>query len=190
MEYENNDAEHFRPDNTTPMEVEVNIDRYRWVLPLIAGKRVLDLGCGGGLGTYLYSLVAEKVYALDYDARAIEEAKRYPFPEGKVEFLHGDILNIDFELPEVDVVVALEVLEHLEDPKAVLKRLKAHELVFSVPLHSLEVSTFHKFPIDTPDDVRKLIGPFYDVNDYEIQEHKILAAKWVHGHGIRYEGSD
>lgn len=179
-------SEHFSPQQTDLVEVEVNVDRYMAALKHLEGKVVLELGCGAGLGTYLYSLVAKKVYAVDYDKRAIEEASRFPFPPGKVEFLHLDLEDPDTmaRLPQADICVALEVLEHLEEPAAVLRELKTAELVFSVPLHSLEVSRWHKYRIDTERDVRALIQPFYDARYYE-QTHKEAGGVWIHGHGAR-----
>lgn len=180
-------GEHFSPLKTDLHELELNLDRYQFALKYLEGKTVIDLGCGAGLGTYLYSMVAAKVYAVDYDARTIEHAKRHPFPPGKVEFLHLDLREpADIaKLPCADVCVALEVLEHIEDPAAVLKGLRVGQLVFSLPLHSMEVSTWHRYRIDTEKDVRKLIGPYFDIGKYEEQGHKLSNGKWIRGEGVR-----
>lgn len=180
-------TEHFSPARTDQIEIAVNIDRYLFALQFLAGKTVLDLGCGAGIGTYLYSLVAEKVYAVDHDQNAIEEARMFPFPHKNVEFINADIEDPDAveNLPAVDVCVALEVLEHIEDPAGVLRDLKAKQLVFSMPLHSMEVSTWHKYRIDTERDVRALIGPFYDIHRYEEQRHRLIGGVWIRGEGVR-----
>lgn len=180
-------GEHFSPLKTSMIEIQVNIDRYLFAMQYLKDKVVLDLGCGAGLGTYFYSMLAKKVYALDYDAVAIEEAKKYPYAPGKVEFLHLDLTNPEDRerIPEVDVCVALEILEHLEDPATVLKALPAKQLVFSLPLYSLEVSTWHKYAINEEADVRKLISPFYDISKYEEQRHKEADGRWIRGEGVR-----
>src|ERR1044071_9460864 len=125
-----NDAtqEHFTPHATDLLGIEVNMDRYLWALPKIENKIVLDLGCGAGMGTYLYSLVARHVIAVDYDINAIEEAKAWPYPKENVQFIHGDITDPDFlaKLPQADVCVAFEILEHVEEPAGVLRDLKAN----------------------------------------------------------------
>ena len=180
-------TEHFTPLHTDLGEIQLNIDRYLFALQYLEGKTVIDLGCGSGLGTFLYSMLAKKVYAVDYDAKTIEYAKRYPYAPDKVEFLHLDLREQDdvAKLPQADVCVALEVLEHLEDPALVLKNLKTNKLVFSLPLHSMEVSTWHRFRIDTEKDVRKLISPYFDIGKYEEQGHKLSDGKWIRGEGIR-----
>lgn len=184
-------TEHFSPRNTGFEELEVNLERYMFAGQFLKDKVVLDLGCGAGLGTYIYSMFAKKVIAVDYDSLAIEEAKAMPYPAGKVEFIHGDITDPDFmdRLPEVDVCVALEVLEHIEEPAGVLRALKARQLIFGLPLHSLEVSTWHKYRIDTERDVRALIQPYYDIGRYHEQKHPKLGGSWMLGEGTRFVGN-
>ncbi len=179
-------GEHFSPLKTNLGELELNVDRYFFVLPFIQGKTVLDLGCGCGLGSYFYSMLAKELTIIDYNQRTLETACKHPFPIGVTT------MNINLEseeeisfLPEVEVAVALEVLEHLEDPTILLRNLKAKRLVFSVPLNSMEVSTWHKYNIETVEDVQKLISPFYDIGKLEIQGHPLSHGKWVRGEGVR-----
>lgn len=179
-------GEHFTPLKTSIMELELNLDRYLFVLPFIQGKTVLDIGCGCGLGTFFYSMFAKKVYAVDYK---LEEAMKLTYPHriDKVVFLKR---NLEKEediklLPEADVAVAIEVLEHLEDPALLLKNLKAKHLIFSVPLFSMEMSTWHKYNIETVKDVEKLISPFYDIGYMEEQSNSKSAGRWVRGEGIK-----
>lgn len=184
-------TEHFQPDHASLLELEINLERYLFAAQFVTDKVVLDLGSGSGFGTYLYSLLAKKVYAVDYDARAIEEAKRYPFPEGKVEFLHLDLEDPETaaKLPDADVCVALEVLEHLEEPAGLLRELKAKRLVFGLPLHSLEVSSWHKYRIDEERDVRALIQPFFQIVKYHEQKHPRSGGTWMLGEGVRFDGN-
>lgn len=183
-----NNGEHFTPTQTSLAELEINLDRYLFALKFLEGKTVLDIGCGAGLGSYLYSLVAKKVYVVDYSNDALEEAKRYP-RQGNIEFIRADLRDPEClaQLPEHDVCVALEILEHIEDPGAVLKALKGTSLVFSLPLHSMEMSSWHRYQIDTEADVRKLIEPYYQIGRYEEQTHPLSAGKWIRGEGTKYE---
>src|SRR5690348_8900159 len=84
-------TEHFQPAHSSVEEIEINLERYLFALKFLKDKVVIDLGCGAGMGTYLYSLVAKKVYAVDYNAQALEEARQWPYTPGKVEFLHLDL---------------------------------------------------------------------------------------------------
>lgn len=182
-------TEHFTPAHTSPIELEINLDRYAFVLPFLKDKIVVDLGCGSGLGTYFYSLFAKHVYAVDYDAVAIEETHKWPFPRSNVDILHLDITQPAelAKIPEHDLTVALEVLEHVDDPAAILRGLKAPQLVFSVPLKSLEVSSWHKFDIQNDEDVRKMISAgSYQIGRLERQSHPRMQAEWIRGEATRF----
>lgn len=165
------------PDQSSPYEIKVNLERYLFALPYCQGKIVLDAGCGAGLGTYLYSLVASRMLAADHNDKAIEYAKGFPHRQD-VNFVKAD-----FEkdlLPDHEVTVALEVIEHLEHPDLFLSQLKGKELVFSVPLDSLGCSVFHKYDIRTQQDIEELIGRYYEIKKMLIQE-----GKWVVGYGVK-----
>jgi SAM-dependent methyltransferase len=182
-------GERFVPNGAHPIEIDLNLERYLFAMHECKDKVVLDLGCGFGLGTYFYSLVAKHVYAVDYSPDAIAAAAQYPYPNNNVSFTQLDLTNIhDLEsLPAHDVCVALEVLEHVEMPELILKALKGSALVFSVPLHSLSVSSWHRYSIDTVEDVKALISPHYDVSDYKTQKHAGSWGRWIMGSGVRYQ---
>ena len=180
-------GERFLPHKSNLTEVAVNIERYLYALHHCEDKTVLDLGCGSGLGTYLYSLIAKKVIAVDYNVETLNYVREYPFEEEKLATLLVDLENPDQckrLLPEVDVCIALEVLEHLEDPLELLKNLKAEALVFSIPLSSLANSKWHKYKIrggsEGLNDIRELVSEYYDVEEYHDQY-----GRWVFGYGIR-----
>lgn len=176
-------GERFVPHMSNKEEVLVNLERYSYALHHLEGKKVLDLGCGSGLGTYLYSLVASEVVAFDYNSDALRYLKQFPIEDEKLGIITGDIEK-SIHFPEVDVCVALEIFEHLEDPESVLKNLKAKELVFSLPLSSLGNSKWHKYDIkggqEGINQIIKLIGKYYKVEKYHQQYDR-----WIFGHGIR-----
>ena len=72
--------------------------------------RVLDIGCGEGLGTWL--LAAECGYAkgVDFDADLIAVAKKN-WPSEKAEFTCEDVLAM--QSGEFDAVVSFDVIEHI-----------------------------------------------------------------------------
>ncbi len=63
----------------------------------LAGRRVLEIGSGAGRLTWRYARDAAHVTALDPDREAVEQARQgCPSDlQGRVELLHGSILNID-----------------------------------------------------------------------------------------------
>jgi SAM-dependent methyltransferase len=98
-----------------------------------APKRALEEGCGEGVIADKLQLRADEVVALDLpDAGLRAWWQRYPGPR----YLHGDAHHLPFEDGQFDLVVAVEVLEHLHDPVQGLRemaRVCRRHLVLSVP---------------------------------------------------------
>ena len=98
-----------------------------------APKRALEIGCGEGV-------IADKLHhrfgdvaALDLpDAGLRSWWQHYPGPV----YLHADAHHLPFQDDQFDLVVAVEVLEHLTDPLQGLReilRVTRRHLVVSVP---------------------------------------------------------
>lgn len=91
----------------------------------LAGKKVLDVGCGGGILAESCAKVGARVIAIDASVGAIEAAKRH---------LVKSQLNIDYQVSMVealgekhqgqfDVITCMELLEHVPSPIAMVKQL-------------------------------------------------------------------
>ena len=175
-----NSGERWCPFDTDKNEAIINISRYIYGMDFSKDKIVCDIGCGNGLGSYLYSIVAKKVYAVDHSAEAIAHAKKYPFSPDKVEFIQQD-LEKNFKLPEHDILIAVEFLEHLADPQAFLQAQTSRELIFSLPKNSLSISTWHKYDIKDKADVETLLAN----SGYRIETMGVQENLWFHGHAIK-----
>lgn len=101
--------------------------------------RVLDLGCGNGSLTHVIAQHGCEVIGVDTSAPGIAIA-RQSFPE--CEFIQADI----YELPDpemvasFDVVLAIEVIEHLLYPKEIARAARkclkpGGRLIISTPYH-------------------------------------------------------
>jgi SAM-dependent methyltransferase len=92
---------------------------YRWIAERIHGRRAVDLACGEGYGTAELARTARSVVGVDANPEAFEHARaKYPsarFERNMVELWSGD----------VDCVVFLQTIEHVQDPDAVLEHVKA-----------------------------------------------------------------
>lgn len=93
---------------------------YHLVGPLVAGKRVLEAGCGEGYGAALMARHAREVVGVDYDETALGLARsRHQAPN--LEYRAVDLLELAQRAPgEFDAVTNFQVLEHLHDPSPFL----------------------------------------------------------------------
>lgn len=92
------------------------------------GASVVELGCGTGRLAPLILARARSYVGIDFAPRLIREAKRY---EPRGWFVVGDLRQA---IPEAEVYVANEVLEHLDDDVGLLRRLPLGSVVIvSVP---------------------------------------------------------
>jgi len=94
--------------------------RYLWARPLVAGRRVLDLGSGEGFGASLLADTARAVTGIDVDERTVEHSRANYVAPG-LEFRVASATDLS-ELADdaFDAVVAFEMIEHVGDQQRVL----------------------------------------------------------------------
>lgn len=86
-----------------------------------AGATVLEAGCGEGYGADLLARVADRVLAVDYDDRAAAHAaRRYP----RLNVARANLVALPVPDGAVDVVVSLQVIEHLWDQEGFLRECR------------------------------------------------------------------
>ena len=93
----------------------------QWRIPANFSGTVLDFGCalGEAIPVYKRALPAAKFIGLDHSEDAI--AKCEAAYGDLAEFIQGD----HDAVPEVDVIVASHILEHITDDVAIVKALRS-----------------------------------------------------------------
>ena len=97
-------------------EIVLKVDQ-RSIRPL-TGRRVLDVGCGGGLVAEPLARLGAAVTAIDPAAESIEVARRHATAQGLAIDYRADRLEALVDAGEsYDLVTCLEVLEHVPEPQ-------------------------------------------------------------------------
>ena len=88
----------------------------------LAGARVLDVGCGGGLLSEALAARGADVVGIDASERAIEIAKLHLYESGvKVDYRREMAeAHAAAHAGQYDLVTCLELLEHVPDPASVV----------------------------------------------------------------------
>lgn len=99
------------------------------------GSSLLDAGCGEGLSIQkiLRNRHEFRIYGMDLSFPAVQLAKNL---HNQLMFIQGSVLNLPFNDESFQVVICLEVLEHLEKPEQGLRelsRVSGRFIFLSVP---------------------------------------------------------
>ena len=94
-----------------------HVAAYRLAALLVTGT-VVDAGCGEGYGTAILARRATRVVGLDVDEATLSHASGAYRP---TRFVRGDVERLPVADSSVDAIVALQVIEHLEDADGFLE---------------------------------------------------------------------
>ena len=111
-------ASEFRPLH------EINPLRLDWIdrKAALAGKNVLDVGCGGGILSEGMAGAGAKVTGIDLSDKALGVARLHLFESGhQVDYQLTSAEDFADAHPETfDVVTCMELLEHVPDPSSTI----------------------------------------------------------------------
>lgn len=89
----------------------------------LAGKKVLDVGCGGGLLSEAMAHRGADVTGIDMGEAPLNVAKLHALESGlSINYQQIQVEHLAAEQPaSFDVVTCLEMLEHVPDPESVIR---------------------------------------------------------------------
>lgn len=141
----NTDFDTATPDNVDPAEIarfeqlaarwwdrdsefrplhEINPLRANWIdeRAPVAGRRVLDVGCGGGILSESMALRGAQVTGIDLAKKSLKVAQLHSLESGvQVDYRCIAVEALAEEAPAAyDVVTCMEMLEHVPSPESVV----------------------------------------------------------------------
>jgi len=132
----------FTGERVIPGQVDADLlnehlARYAFAARLAHGKRVLDAGCGAGYGAAELAASAVSVTGADIAAEAVVFA-RARYPRENLRFEQASCLALPHRDASFDLVVAFEVIEHLEEWRGFLREARrvltpAGQFIVSTP---------------------------------------------------------
>lgn len=159
--------------------------RYNWILKKcgeMVGKKVLDLGCGDGALTFLLAKNQADVVGLDNEPLGVsfarEQLAKYDSQKKlKYEIREASVYKIPFADDFFDIIVNCEVIEHLENPEAMLKEAKrvlkkSGKFILSTPYRLTEVSSDHTHVHEYfPEELKKLLSNYFEQVEIKLTHH-------------------
>ena len=114
------------PDSEFRPLHQINPLRLEWINSLapLAGRQVLDVGCGGGILADAMARKGATVTGIDLAAKALKVAQLHALEAQtpRVQYREISAEDLAAEAPaQFDVVTCMEMLEHVPDPSSVVQ---------------------------------------------------------------------
>ena len=156
----------------------------------VSGKRLADVGCGGGILAESMALRGATVTGIDMGEAPLAVARLHQRESGvAVDYRHSTAEQLAAEMPgHFDVVCCLEMLEHVPDPAAVVAACAD----LARPGGSLYFSTINRnpkaflFAVVGAEHILKLLPA--GTHDYEKFIKPSELAGWIRDAGLQLEG--
>ena len=133
---------------------------YEFVLPLINGKKVLDLGCGLAYGTAVMAQHASSITGVDYDDITVASNKARYNNISNLDFIRASVPPLPFADNSFEVVTMFQFIEHLHERKKLLVECKR------------VLMQGGKLYITTPNALKSFARNPFHVHEYTFDEMK------------------
>ncbi len=99
------------------------ISRYKFASNFAKGKKVLDIGCGTGIGLDLLAESADMVVGIDYSKESINYAMKNNNKKN-LTFKVMDCRELRFNDEEFSLITSFEVIEHIYEHEKFIQEVK------------------------------------------------------------------
>jgi 2-polyprenyl-6-hydroxyphenyl methylase / 3-demethylubiquinone-9 3-methyltransferase len=155
----------------------------------LKGKRVLDVGCGGGLAAEGMAKCGAQVTGIDLGASTLEIAELHALESGlKIQY-HREAAEAHAQkhVGNYDVVTCLEMLEHVPDPASVIQAVAqlvrpGGDVFFSTINRNLKA---YLLAVMGAEYVMKLLTPGTHTYDRFIKPSEL--ARWSRNAGLNVQ---
>jgi 2-polyprenyl-3-methyl-5-hydroxy-6-metoxy-1,4-benzoquinol methylase len=153
----------------TPRRMLYSLSYYKFASKMIGPKkRVLDIGCNEGLGSWVIAKECGFCRGIDFDKQAIAVAKKN-FEDPSIEFAHLDFFNMPPQ--KWDAAVSFDVIEHIYPEHA---HTFVHKIAENLSDEGVAV-------IGTPSEIsQEFASPITRKGHVNIYSHERLHAQMSH----------
>lgn len=139
----------------------IDFDRFALLASRFRGGKYLDVGCFNSPMPYELSMTfpTAEIHAIDHSWDVVSKM-RHLFPS--VKYYVGDVKKLPYPNGHFDYVVAAELIEHMENPKALITEClrvlkKDGVLAVSTPKDEIGISEEHLWAF-SDGDLQELVG--------------------------------
>ena len=132
--------------------------------------KIVDVGCGSGIGANVLSQEADFVWGIDKNATSVNFAKEAftrvkngIYYSSQLTYDNIDIMEDNRETLKFDIVTAIEIIEHIEDFRGFLERI-----ITKFDKRKPEDPT--EYFISTPNRNNRIIQDNQPKNPYHVRE--------------------
>lgn len=156
-------------------ECAIHLARYNFAKQFCKDKRVLDISCGEGYGSYILSLAGSKeVVGLDISEETILTAKKN-YKSDNLNYLVSDAGALkDLKDNYFDLIVSFETIEHLNEVDNYLKEIQRVAKNDAIIIISCP-NDYYYYP--TEEEFNEFHKRKYTFNDFKILTESILGKK-------------
>lgn len=115
-------GERFMTSETGRIRLE-HYHRYTILDNSVVSRKVLDVACGEGYGSYLLANAASSVTGVDISNESVAHA-REKYIKDNLNYIQASATDLPFEDDCFDVVVSFETIEHLHEQEMMIKEIR------------------------------------------------------------------